>query len=690
MAKKRDFKSYEVSVEIGSSQSFWAAIEAGADAITVELEGATPHPSAHAFSIAEYTKALETANKRKVKIYLSLDYAYKDSDIQELARTLEMIKSQLPSAFIVGDLGIAHLIRQNYNAPVFSGSLLSAHNLAAVEFLRKQRFSRVRLSPFLTRAELAKIARQSKCELSIQVHGDLCFSYRELCYASSFFTGRSSLRRDCHEICRRPYMKRNELGYWLSPRDLELIEEIAGLKRLGIREFTIAGFSRPPEYIYRTVKAYRIVKDSKGKEQGKTVAEAKDLLTYDLGRPKTRAILGDSTGRKTIEPKRPPVVGLLIGRIESVSRGRASLTSEYSVSEGDRLKLIGQGLEDGPSFSVRELKSKRLDSLSKISFKVPETARAGDFVFKVSSSKDAIPKSWNSGLKSDSDSAIDFDSVKESAARKLSSIYARLNHPPKVSQRPRRHRYRIEVWGRLRLSIKLPRDTGLVVDFREDVDKLSEELKKRTVLSMPTVITEDEWARLRTRVERLLAKGFYHWQIGHPAQIEMFRQARFTSRRLEITCAPTCNVFNLLSVQVLLDQGVLFIILPWEADLEVAQELGRKGWKSRLGIMSYGWPPLMLSRIEAFEESEPFTLFGRDWTFKVSPKRFTVVRPREPFCAPSSFLKAESSRFAFLQLQVDSKTLTHRDELNAIIYSIRKKRGVKKTEQFNLKKGRRI
>jgi len=684
-------RTIEIAVEVGKSESLLSAIEAGADDVVIELEGTVPYRSAHAFSISDYAKIFELTHSHEINLCLSMDWAYKDSEIRELAKTFEKISRYLPQRVIVADFGVARFISQNYPIAISAGSLLSAHNLASVSFLKRQNFSRVRLNPFLTGRDLAMIAQRANCELSIQAHGDLCFSFRELCYASSFFANRSALRQACQPICRRPYMANGKLGYWLSTRDLELIEQLDWLRELSIKELLISGFSRPAEYVYRTVKAYRMVRDAKRAELTNAIEAAKKILAFDLGRSKTQALLGDLDKSYIIDPARPPIAGLLIGKIENISNNTATITSASKLNDGDRLKIIGQPFGKGPSFSVHNIKIKGIkEAKYLISFKAPKTVNVGDFVFKISLRPVENLKELSAIAPNNAEVLSKNDKPERSLEEKLEIIYSTLEQFTGSGDVSKKPLYRIEIWGKPKPQVRIPPNAELVVDFREDIDDLNENVRRRTILSLPAVIVESEWQSFQKRVEALLLKGHRRWQIGHFSQLEIFKMAKERGDKLFLTCGSTCNVFNLLCAQTMWSHGVQFINLPYETDCELIKNFSDERWVKRFGVTIYGFVPLMTSRVAAFENASPFSLLGREWSFKVFPKNFTIIRPREPFCAPPSLLKEKLSSFAFLQIQVDSTVAAHLNELQTIFRLVRKAKGIRKASPFNLAKNRRI
>ena len=78
-------------------------------------------------------------------------------------------------------------------------------------------------------------------ELEVFCHGAICLSYSGQCLLSSIIGGRSANRGRCAQPCRLPYSVDGKKGYFLSPKDLCLIDETAFLNEIGISSLKIEG-----------------------------------------------------------------------------------------------------------------------------------------------------------------------------------------------------------------------------------------------------------------------------------------------------------------------------------------------------------------------------------------------------------------------------------------------------------------
>ena len=71
-------------------------------------------------------------------------------------------------------------------------------------------------------------------ELEVFVHGALCVSYSGQCFLSSMLGGRSGNRGRCAQPCRKLYLSEMGSSYFLSPKDLCVLELIPDLMEAGI------------------------------------------------------------------------------------------------------------------------------------------------------------------------------------------------------------------------------------------------------------------------------------------------------------------------------------------------------------------------------------------------------------------------------------------------------------------------
>ncbi|MBQ4101054.1 MAG: U32 family peptidase, partial [Oscillospiraceae bacterium] len=118
---------------------------------------------------------------------------------------------------------------------------------------------RVVLARELSLLEIENIAKNTKAELEVFVHGALCMSVSGQCYLSSMIGRRSGNRGLCAQPCRLPFGVNNPNECALSLKDLSGLSHIKKLAEIGVSSFKIEGRMKRPEYVASAVTAIKNV-----------------------------------------------------------------------------------------------------------------------------------------------------------------------------------------------------------------------------------------------------------------------------------------------------------------------------------------------------------------------------------------------------------------------------------------------
>ncbi|RWX46284.1 Peptidase family U32 [Candidatus Electrothrix communis] len=203
---KKKKSTMELLAPAGSFPAFEAALEAGADAVYVGAPGFNARALSRDFSFAEIGSMIRQARKQGVKLYIAMNSLVKESELPAALEALSCFEALRPDALIIQDLGLLYLARTWFpDLPLHASTLMSVHNSLGAEELTKLGFERVVLARELTIDEMATIHRKTGAELEVFIHGAMCFSYSGLCLFSSMHGGKSSLRGQCVQPCRRHY-----------------------------------------------------------------------------------------------------------------------------------------------------------------------------------------------------------------------------------------------------------------------------------------------------------------------------------------------------------------------------------------------------------------------------------------------------------------------------------------------------
>ena len=252
----------EILAPVGNEEMLRAAVCAGADSVYLGLTGYNARRGAGNFAPDALIRAVSYAHARGVKVNVTLNTLCFDPELPGLEEAVGAIAASGADAVIAQDLAAAALIRRCApGIPLHGSTQMSVMNLAGAKQLAAMGFSRVILARELTREEIARITAECGIETEIFLHGALCMSVSGQCYLSAFFGGRSGNRGGCAGPCRLPYRLGGQQGYYLSLRDLSLIDRMPEIEKMGVRCVKIEGRLRTPEYVAAATAAARAARD---------------------------------------------------------------------------------------------------------------------------------------------------------------------------------------------------------------------------------------------------------------------------------------------------------------------------------------------------------------------------------------------------------------------------------------------
>lgn len=350
--------SIELLAPAGNKDSFLAAVEAGCDAVYLGLKDFSARSKAKNFSYQQLYRLCDYAKKKKVKIFVAVNTLVKQSEISNALRSLEYINSAEADAIIIQDFAFLNLALKYFpKLRLHASTQLSVHNSFGAKQAESAGFSRVVLSRELSFQQIKSIKQNSNVELEVFCHGALCFSVSGLCLFSSYIGGYSGNRGKCTQPCRRLWNIDNKEGFFLSPKDLELSSYIHHLKEIGITSVKIEGRMKSPDYVYKTVKAYRLLIDAEQDTFPEALKQAREILSFDYARKKTDFNF-ISRNNDIFEPEKTKNTGLFLGVIEDKNNKEFSVKTVYNVDKGDALRIVDKNKDRNSVLIVRDIKYK--------------------------------------------------------------------------------------------------------------------------------------------------------------------------------------------------------------------------------------------------------------------------------------------------------------------------------------------
>ena len=373
-------KDFEIMAPVGSRESLAAALKAGADSIYFGIENLNMRAhSASTFTLDDLKEIAQTCTAQGVKSYLTVNTIIYDGDLELMRTIIDAAKAAGISAVIASDVAVLTYARR-IGQEVHLSTQLNISNVEALKFYA-QFADVVVLARELNLEQVAAIHRQIEeqhicgpggeaVRIEMFCHGALCMAVSGKCYLSLDNTGRSANRGECMQICRRAYRVKDrdsdveleiDNQYIMSPKDLKTIRFIDRMMDAGVRVFKIEGRARGPEYVWKTVRAYRMLLDSP--EDSAVEEEARQLLRSTATRRPSSGFFRREEWKTLIDSERPGVFGVRVDTVGKVSRSGLSVRTEGRLHLGDRLRLVPPDGGEGNTFSLISLRFRGADTV---------------------------------------------------------------------------------------------------------------------------------------------------------------------------------------------------------------------------------------------------------------------------------------------------------------------------------------
>jgi len=237
----------ELLSPVGSIDGVKAAILNGADSIYLGLTKFSARKTNN-FSLFELKRIIDIAHSNNIKVYLAMNTLVKNRELKDFINCLKKAYELGIDAVIIQELSLINLIKKNFQnlkihvstqSPIFNSSSIP-ENIDRIVLPRELSIEKI------------KNLKTNK-ELEVFIHGALCVSISGQCLFSSFLGGRSGNRGECAQPCRKKYNN----TYYLSTKDLLLINKIPELAKANIKCLKIEGRLRSPYYTGITTRLYK-------------------------------------------------------------------------------------------------------------------------------------------------------------------------------------------------------------------------------------------------------------------------------------------------------------------------------------------------------------------------------------------------------------------------------------------------
>lgn len=268
-------KDFEIMAPVGSYESLYAAINAGADAIYFGVEGLNMRArSSVNFTLDDLRNIASICDENGVKSYLTVNTIIFDNDIATCHAIIDAVKQSGISAIIASDIAAITYAR-SIGVEVHISTQVNITNIEAVKFYaqfadvvvlaREMNMEQVRAIYDAIREQDIRGPHGELVRIEMFCHRALCMAVSGKCYLSLHEMNYSANRGSCAQICRRGYTVTDresgaqldiENQYIMSPKDLKTIHFLNKVIDAGVRVLKIEGRARGPEYVKIAVECY--------------------------------------------------------------------------------------------------------------------------------------------------------------------------------------------------------------------------------------------------------------------------------------------------------------------------------------------------------------------------------------------------------------------------------------------------
>ncbi len=576
----------EILSPAGDKESFFAAMDAGADAIYLGLKEFSARAKATNFHMEEVAILKDFACSKGVKVYVAMNVMVRELEINKICGYLkELLTHVRPHALIIQDLGLVRLIRNmEFNTEIHLSTLGNFSIGSGFNVIKSLGIKRVVLPRELTIDEIKYLAQQSKdIGLEIFVHGALCYGVSGRCYWSSMLGGKSGLRGMCVQPCRRSYTFNQERGNFFSCRDLglDVLTKIV-LMVPQVVSWKIEGRKKSPHYVYYVTKAYRVLRDSPSDNDAKKMAQ--DLINMSLGRPTTHYFFLSHRRYCPIQEEEESASGLFISKL-GYGGGKKYIRPRIDLYPGDRIRISYEGHKGHNIIKINRFVKKGGKYLLENNHGV-----AGDPVFLIDRKEPqlvdrikALKTKWLEFKKNKKRSTYQ-DNIKGfvlhtdirnkgsiRSTKKQLSIYI---NPYLVKAQKRKKGQIFGVW---------------MYDPDIDISNLS---KDSWIFIDPVIWPEDE-TRWKKAIRKAIKKGYRSFILNSILHLGLLDLVDL--KELNLWLGPFANIANTQSIYMAKSMGFMGVILSPELGKKDYMELARTS-PLPLGIFIRGIWPYTISR----------------------------------------------------------------------------------------------
>ena len=706
----------ELLAPAGNMESLDAAIGEGADAVYLGLKSFNARLRTTNFAWNQFGATIDALHKQNKKIYVTVNTVCEERETERLYRFLSYLNEMKPDGLIVQDYAVMRLAQEFFpNLELHASTQMNVESAHGVRLLQNAGVKRVVLARELGLDEIRKIKNETGADLEVFVHGALCVSESGLCLFSSFLGGKSANRGMCAQACRRYYTAEVpggiKQGYYFSPCDLQLIDQIPDLIEAGVNSFKIEGRMKRAEYVGSVVAAYRYVIDHYKEDKKGAIAAGKRMLASDFARSKTSYWYGfnsleegiDNAATKILNPDQAGGTGIYLGKIASLKPAPKELVEAINQSRVptdepplrlQMAKLKGGSYDPDPGDSIRihkkddtgrvshKIRSVEVEDDGKRWIDIPAGYSVGDSVYllQIKSSSKRYSRVVTADLskyrKQPKDELLPILDLTPVAQKELQyfpdGVYVQVSSIADV--------FIVQGLNPVRVILEYNSETSYDLLNHKTVLPFS---KKQLYISLDPFCSALQEDKLKEELSKLIDDGYTNFVVNNLAHIQMLKK-----KNVNMIAGPYLYTFNRWAVSWLENQNIGAFIMPYENSRRNLEATYDEKVRSRVLVPVFAYPALFRMRFKLPSDYD-FTYFEdkEETVFKVnSTPDGSFVMPEQPFSILDKVNFITSSGFKKVLIDF-SKTKVTRSQIKAITTSMAKSQPLPDVSRFNWKDG---
>lgn len=610
-------KQIELLAPAGSIESFYAAVNSGADAVYLGGKDFNARQNSQNFDNDEMMDIIRYAHNKNVKIYVTLNIVLKDAEIVDALNYAVFLYENDVDAVIVQDLGLLYLIKKHIpGLPVNMSTQSVVYDEYGVKFYDRYKVNKIIMARELSLGQIREAVKNTNTDLEVFIHGALCACYSGQCYMSSFLGGRSGNRGKCAQPCRLSYSfydkEKSSLVDELdvlpvfSMKDFKAGETIYDLMDAGIKTFKIEGRMKGPEYTASVVSYYRTIIDNylSGEKQDIELLEKKAISTFSRGY--TNGYIMPSPDDEMFARTSSGVKGDDISEIEEEVKDKTEEFSrfrrndvefEITLKVGEPATLYATDGINNITIKSKELCETSVNNPVTEDIVKEQLGKLGSSIYNLKSLKINLEhnvflrKSTLNQIRRDAteylyeeaamfynrpdigeisnDKVFNFD-IKKSKAKPIISLKINSNEEIELVDKVKIKR----VYIPYNLNLELVRNI-------EGVEKY---------LWIPNIVSKSEYTLFKKNIA-LYDELFDGVCVNNVGSFHFFKQ----KSKLKIHCGSTFNVINTFAVELLKDKGADGFTFSVEANIKDMESV-MSNVDMRSEIITYAYAQLMVMK----------------------------------------------------------------------------------------------